>query len=267
MTTVSVPRSERPYDIVLFGATGFTGRLVADYLNTVPQLRWAIAGRNRSKLEALRNELARLVPRAEPLPVLIADSADAAALADVAGSTRVVCTTVGPYDIHGEPLVAACVKAGTDYCDLTGETPFIRRMVDTYHDAARASGARIVHCCGFDSIPSDLGTHVLQQSFNEHHGQPATRVRFELVRASGGFSGGTVASLLNVVQQATNPAVRRVLADPYSLNPAGERHGPDGGDRVAPHRDPRSGRWLGPFLMGPINTRIVRRSHALLGRP
>lgn len=178
-----------------------------------------------------------------------------------------MCTTVGPYDIHGEPLVAACADHGTDYCDLTGETQFIRRMIDRYHDRAVASGARIVHCCGFDSIPSDLGTFVLQSHAIARFAAPANRVRFHLVKASGGFSGGTVASMLNVVKQLKDPAIRRILGHPYALNPEGERKGPDKSDSIRPFRDPDSGVWNGPFLMGPINTRIVRRSHALRGRP
>lgn len=264
------PRAERPYDLVLFGATGFTGRLVAHELANEPGLAWALAGRSRDKLERLRDELVARNPAAahlRELSILVADSRDPRALQAVAAQTRVVCTTVGPYDLLGEPLVEACVAEGTDYCDLTGETPFIRRMVDRYHERARQTGARIVHCCGFDSIPSDIGVLALQREALARFGRPATRVRLHVLRAVGGFSGGTVASLLNIADRIGDPAVRRVLADPYALNPEGQRQGPDGRDDIRPRRDPSSGRWNGPFLMAPVNTRVVRRSHALLGHP
>lgn len=258
----------RPFDLILLGATGFTGRLVAHELAREPGLVWALAGRNAGKLERLVAELAERNPGRglEALPVLVADSHDAARLGELARQTRVVCTTVGPYDLLGEPLVAACAEAGTDYCDLTGETPFIRRMIDRYHGLALTRGARIVHGCGFDSIPSDLGVMALQEVAMARLGRPAERVRFTMKRAKGGFSGGTVASLLNVVEQVKDPAVRRIVGHPYALNPEGERRGPDRGDGVKPVRT-SNGRWLGPFLMGPVNTRVVRRSHALLGYP
>ena len=259
-------RAARPYDIVLFGATGFTGRLVARELAKEP-IRWALAGRNRPKLEALRDALAREWPECAALPILVADSQNEGQLAEVAKSTRVVCTTVGPYDLLGEPLVAACAEHGTDYCDLTGEVPFMRRTIDRYHDLAVARGARIVHCCGFDSIPSDLGTFVLQREAQNRFGQPATRVRFTMKKVRGGFSGGTAASMVHLVDALKDPALRKIVGHAYALNPEGERKGPDRGDPLKPERDRATGRWLGPFLMGPVNTRVVRRSHALAGFP
>jgi len=270
MSTARQNRHDRPFDVVLFGATGFTGTLVAHELARHYDLEWALAGRNASKLETLRADLATKHPgnaALRSLPILVADSADKGRLDEVAAQTRVICTTVGPYDLLGEPLVAACVDQGTDYCDLTGETPFIRRMVDTYHDRAVASGARIVHCCGFDSIPSDIGTFVLQREALRRFGRPAERVRFHMRKATGGFSGGTVASMLNMVEQLKDKAVRRIVADPYSLNPEGERSGPDARDGIKPERDATTGRWVGPLVMGPVNTRVVRRSHALRGFP
>lgn len=260
-------RAQRRFDVVLFGATGFTGRLVARELAGTDGLSWALAGRNPNKLEALRAELARERPALADLPILVADSANEAALAEVAKQTRVVCTTVGPYDLLGEPLVKACAEQGTDYCDLTGETPFIRRMIERYHDLAVARGARIVHCCGFDSIPSDLGVFALQREARERWGRPASLVRFTMKKAKGGFSGGTVASLVNVVERMKDPATRKAMGHAYALNPDGERKGPDRGDKLEPRRDPVTGRWLGPFLMAPVNTRVVRRSHALAGYP
>jgi len=261
----------RRHDIVLWGATGFTGSLVAEYLvrhTAFKGTKLALGGRSRAKLETLRRRLADTEAAAAHLPLVVADSHDRTSLDAMARDTRVVCSTVGPYATYGRELVAACVQAGTDYCDLTGEVQFIRAMVDDHHADAERSGARIVHCCGFDSIPSDLGTWMLQQAAIERHGAPLQRITFVLGASRGGFSGGTVASLVNVVQEAgEDPAIRRVLTDPYALNPKGERHGPDGPDLAKPRFDRELERWTGPFVMASINTRIVRRSNALLGWP
>ncbi len=258
----------REHDIVLWGATGFTGGLVAEYLAgrlASTGIALALAGRDRAKLEHLRDRLARREPAAAALPLVVADSHDRASLDAMVSACRVVCTTVGPYAKHGAELVASCVEHGADYCDLTGEVQFIRAMVDRHHEAARASGARIVHCCGFDSIPSDLGTWMLQETAIERHGAPLDAVTFVLGASRGGFSGGTVASLVNVLDEArSDPAVRRVVTDPYALNPEGERQGPDGPDLAGPRFDPELGRWTGPFVMAAINTRVVRRTNALL---
>ncbi|MEE4270326.1 MAG: saccharopine dehydrogenase NADP-binding domain-containing protein [Thermoanaerobaculales bacterium] len=259
----------RRHDIVLWGATGFTGELVAEYLVeglSETGVRLALAGRSRPRLEALRQRLAQERPAAAELPLVIADSHDRSSLDALAEETEVVCTTVGPYAHHGHELVAACVEAGTDYCDLTGEVPFIRAMIDRHHQRARSTGARIVHCCGFDSIPSDLGTLMLQEAAIARFGAPADRVLFVLGANRGGFSGGTVASLVNVIEEAKSDRhTRRIVGDPYALNPEGERHGPDGPDLARPRFDPELGRWTGPFVMAPINTRVVRRSNALAG--
>jgi short subunit dehydrogenase-like uncharacterized protein len=266
----SSPRDARPFDLILLGATGFTGRLVAEHLARTPSLRWALAGRNLARLEGVRADLARAAPHLAELPLLKVDTSDARAVGEMAAATRVVCTTVGPYDLLGEPVVAACAEHGTDYCDLTGEVPFVRRMIDGHHARASETGARIVHCCGFDSIPSDLGTWFLQQESMTRHGAPATEVRFTLEKVKGGFSGGTVASLMNVVKQLKDPAVRKVVGHAYALNPEGERRGPDRGDLMRPARvrgPDGADVWVGPFLMAPVNTRVVRRSHALLGWP
>ncbi len=257
----------REFDVVLFGATGFTGRLTAEYLAREygdGSLRWALAGRNAEKLAKVRDEIAAQSPSIAEVPLLVGDSHDRASLDAIAARTRVVCSTVGPYATYGSELVAACVAHGTSYCDLTGEVQWIRRMIDAHHEAASASGARIVHCCGFDSIPSDIGMFVLQEAAIERTGSPAGRVRFQLKKASGGFSGGTVASLLNVLAEAKDPQVRRVLGNPYSLNPEGERKGPDGQDLMRPARDEVTGTWVGPFVMAAINSRVVRRTNALL---
>src|SRR5215208_2353125 len=160
MRPMTAPRSARPFDVVLFGATGYTGRLVAERLaraSVAHPLRWALAGRDKAKLEKVREELAAQVPAAKDLALLVGDAHDDAAMKKIAAQARCVCTTVGPYLKYGAGVVAACAAEGTDYCDLTGETPFIRAMIDAHHEEAQKTGARIVHCCGFDSIPADLG--------------------------------------------------------------------------------------------------------------
>jgi len=260
----------RATDVIVWGATGYTGELVAEYLVARLQdtgLRLALGGRNRSKLEQLRRRMADSWPEAAELPLVVADSRDRAALEGIAADTEVVCTTVGPYAKYGHEMVAACAEQGTDYCDLTGEVQFIHAMIERHHERARLTGARIVHCCGFDSIPSDLGTLMLHHAMTK---RPARLDEVKLVvgASRGGLSGGTVASLLNVVVEAARDrSVRRIVGDPYALNPDGERHGPDGPDLQRPRFDPALGRWTGPFVMAAINTRVVRRSNALLGWP
>ena len=200
---------DRTFDIVLFGATGFTGRLVAEYLaNHAPaDVKIALAGRNTQKLEGIR---AGLPERARSWPLVVADSADAVSLARLAEQTKVVCTTVGPYAKYGMPLVKACAKAGTHYCDLTGEPQFMREAIDRFHEAARASGARIVHTCGFDSIPSDLGVQVLHEALG-----PLKRATYVVEILKGGVSGGTFASALNGLDEAkTDKTKRKALTDP-----------------------------------------------------
>ena len=259
-------RQAKDLDIVLWGATGFTGKLVAKYMaRHARETRWAIAGRNRGKLEALRAELEPLRKRDEPLPIIVGDSHDAASLDALTKRTKVVCTTVGPFARYGSDLVNACVNNGTDYCDITGEVHWIRRMIDRHHDAARASGARIVHCCGFDSIPSDLGTLMMQEQAISRFGAPFDWVKFYVMKTKGGVSGGTAASMVNLFEEiARDPSLRRMLADPYVLNPAGERHGLDGGDQAGVKFDADVPGWTAPFVMAAVNTRVVRRSNALL---
>ncbi len=257
----------REFHVVLFGATGFTGGLVAEELAKQRDLRWAMAGRDLNKLEAVRARLASVTPDAADVPLLVADSHDAHALGELAASTRVVCSTVGPYAHHGSELVAACAANGTSYCDLTGEPQWIRRMIDAHHTAAEKSGARIVHCCGFDSIPSDLGTFVLAESLRRRGARLAEATLY-VMAMRGGASGGTVASLLNVVDEARrDPETRKILLDPYGLCPEGERSGPDRRDSLRVERDHERDAWLGPFVMASINTRVVRRTNALLRYP
>ena len=255
----------REFELVLWGAPGFTGQLVAEYLvRHHPDTRLALAGRSREKLERVRAELAGLVPAAAELPLLVGDSFDRASLDAITSRAQVVISTVGPYAQYGEALVASCVANGTDYCDLTGESHFIRRMIDAHQSEAERTGARIVHCCGFDSIPSDLGTLMMQEEARARFGEPLAEVRFYAGETKGGASGGTIASMMNMLDEAKDPKVRRVLGDPYALNPEGERSGPDGSDRMGVRYDRDLGMWVGPFVMAAINTRVVRRSNALL---
>jgi len=254
----------RDYDLILFGASGFTGKLVAEYLQQTygngEELRWAIAGRNEHKLKAVAGELG-----APDTPIILADSGDPEALAGLAAKTTVVCTTVGPYALYGSQLVQACADAGTHYCDLAGEVQWMREMIDRHEKTARGSGARIVHTCGFDSIPSDLGTLFLQQAMRERAGVPARSVKLRIHRFSGAFSGGTVASMINLMEEAARDReLRRLIADPYALLPAGCPRGDDRNEQMEARYDEDFGRWTLPFIMAGINTRIVRRSNALL---
>ncbi len=257
-------RPERDFDLVLFGATGFTGRLVAEHVvRRRPALRLALAGRSRHKLERVRDDLAALDPAARDLPLVLADALEAASIGAVAARARVVCSTVGPFARYGRELARACAEQGTHYCDSTGETHFVRALIDAHHARAAQTGARLVPCCGFDSIPSDLGVFVVHQHLAAR-GKQLAEAHYRVRRMKGGVSGGTAASVLALAEEAGDPAVRRVLGDPYALCP-GEPRGPDGGDSRGPRRDADTGRFTAPFVMAAINTRIVRRSNALLG--
>lgn len=257
----------RTHDIVLFGATGFTGGLVAEYLAKKHRgARIALAGRDREKLARVQDELAKIDPGAARWPIRIADARDRGALAAIAKEAEVVCTAIGPYAKYGADLVAACVQSGTDYCDLTGEAQFIAKTIEAHHAEAVRTGARIVHCTGFDSIPSDLGTLMMHRAMSEAGGR-LEEVRFFMGKSSGGASGGTVASALHLLDEArSDPAIRKVLADPYSLVPSDAR-GPDTQDMKSLGRDRDLGTWTAPFLMAAINAKIVRRTNYLLDFP
>ncbi len=269
MSEKNIPRASRSIHVLLWGATGFTGKLTAEYLlktyGVRGDLKWALGGRSKAKLEAVRAELCAIDPRAAELAIVVGDSSDRASLDKIVRDVRVVCTTVGPYAIHGRELVAACVDAATDYCDLTGETPFIREMIDEHHARAKETGARIVHCCGYDSIPSDLGVLMLQEHAKKEHGARCTQVKYFAGESKGGISGGTIASMLNLVETASKDRkIARIAADPYALDPDREERGPDGADQRGVKYDEDLARWTGPFVMAAINTRVVRRSNALL---
>lgn len=262
--------SERRYDVVLFGATGFTGKLVAEYLARRAKangVRWAIAGRSQPKLEAVRRELATVDAALAELPIVVADSHDVPSLDRLVPETRVVCTTVGPYAKYGRELVRACARHGTSYCDLTGEPPFVRAAIDECHAKARETHARIVTCSGYDSIPSDLGAFLAWDFARRAHGEDLAWVKVFTGRTKGAASGGTVASAFGILDAAKESReVRRLLLDPHGLDP--ERvHGardPFEDDQRGVRFDRDLGRWTAPFVMASINARIVRRSHALL---
>lgn len=266
--------NDRPYDIIVYGATSFVGQILCAYLkqrhgsgpndptNGEAVVTWAIAGRNSAKLGDLADDLGLSVDH------LIADATDPTALAAMAAATHVVISTVGPYALYGSELVGACVEAGTDYCDLTGEPHWMQQMIDAHHDAATRTGSRIVHACGFDSIPSDLGVAYTQRMATELLGEHCHQISMRVKAMKGGASGGTIASMLNIVEEVKdNPDIRRVLTNPYALAPEGMRTGVRQHNVTVPMRDEASGRWVAPFVMATVNTRVVHRSHALRGRP
>jgi short subunit dehydrogenase-like uncharacterized protein len=255
-----------PVDVVLFGATGFTGRLVAEVLLARARagagFRWALAGRSAERLAAVR----QAIGAPDDVPLLTADATDATALARLVRQTRVVITTVGPYTRHGTALATACAEAGTDYVDLCGEPLWMAQMVRQLQAPAAASGARIVFSCGFDSVPFDLGVLFLQTEALQRFGQPLQRVQGRVLRMRGGLSGGTAASLLATLDATDgDPAATRLLADPFALTPG--FRGPVQPDGDSARQDQPGGPWSGPFVMAMINTKNVHRSNALRGHP
>jgi len=253
----------KPFDLVVHGATGFTGRLVVEYLlRRYPPssgVRWAMGGRNADKLAAVRDE----VGAPADTPLIVTDTTNPASLRALMDQTRLVLTTVGPYQLYGNELVAACASAGVDYVDLCGEPAWMRHMIDAHHAAAQASGARIVFSCGFDSIPFDLGVFKLQNDMRQRFGHPASRVRGRVRKMKGSFSGGTAASLkATMAAAATNPTVLDLLRNPFSLTPGFE--GPRQPPGHKPMVDEVLGLWVAPFIMAAINTRNVHRSNFLL---
>ncbi|MFB6311292.1 MAG: trans-acting enoyl reductase family protein [Salinirussus sp.] len=272
-----MPENGHHYDIVLWGATGFTGQLVAEHLaeRLAVDLEWAIAGRDPEKLTTVRENLEEIDPQLATVDILIGDAFDRESLNTIAEQTSVVCSTVGPYAEYGSELVAACVDQQADYCDLSGEIHWIQRMIDEHHDRARDKGVRIVHGCGFDSIPSDLGTLFIQNHAQDEFGTPCSRVRayitspsFELSKMAKATSGGTMASMKNLyATRAKDRQIRQTIDNPYSLAPNGERTGPDTGVQLRPAYDSLTDQWTAPFVMAGINEKIVRRTNAVLGYP
>jgi short subunit dehydrogenase-like uncharacterized protein len=258
--------SDRDVDVAVYGATGFVGKLTASYLSSHAPAgaRIALAGRSREKLEALR---AGLGAAAADWPLVVADAADPASLRALAASARVVATTVGPYSKYGLPLVEACAKAGTHYADLTGEVPFVREAIDKFDAVAKVSGARIVVSCGFDAIPSDLGVLELFNTVRRDGAGDLEETTLVVTALRGGVSGGTLDSMKVLVDaMKSDKALRRLVADPYALSPDREKEPALGRERElrTVSHDRELGMWRAPFLMASHNTRIVRRSNALL---
>ena len=255
------------YDIIVFGATSFVGQILVRYLidevvPRQPDLRWAMAARSLNKLNQLKADIGQ---GADSIPTMLVDASSYEQVSSMCQQTNVVISTVGPYAFYGEPLVKACVTHGTDYCDLTGETQWIKRMIDTYQKQAEASGARIVNCCGFDSVPSDLGVKALQQEAVSRFGSPAEQVMMGVKAMKGGASGGTIASLINVIEEAmANPKLKKQLANPYLLCPDNHpykvrQRTVKGSEYSELHQS-----WCAPFVMAAINERVVHRSNACL---
>lgn len=254
----------REFDLIVYGATGYTGRLVAEYLGqTYPDgVRWAMAGRSLTKLQEVRAELG--LP--DTIALLTANSDDPASLRALCERASVIITTVGPYQLYGSDLVAACAATGTAYVDLCGEPAWMRKMIDAHHAEAKASGARIVFSCGFDSIPFDLGVLTLQEAAVARFGRPAPRVKCRVRSMKGGFSGGTAASLkATMAAAAREPSLIPLLASPFALTPGHTgAHQPTG---LLPEYDGTIQAWVAPFVMAPINTKNVHRTNFLLGQP
>lgn len=260
--------SESQYEVIVFGATSFVGQILADYLlerhGTGGDLKWAIAGRSQSKLDELKNNLGS---KSKGLPVVVADAGNETDLRNMCDQADVIISTVGPYALYGSTLVKVCAETGTDYCDLTGELQWISKMIRQHEATAKKSGARIVHCSGFDSIPSDLGVHFLQQAAKEKFGEPCTKIKMRVKAIKGGMSGGTVASLMNVSKEiAKSPELRKEIANPYSLCPDSYNNPTRQPNVTFAEYDEDAKSWVAPFIMAGINTRVVQRSNALLGK-
>jgi short subunit dehydrogenase-like uncharacterized protein len=253
--------TDQKFDIIVYGASSFVGQIMTRYMHEQfadVSISWAIAGRSQSKLEKLSHDIGL-----SGIEILIADASDEDALKAMCGRGKVVISTVGPYALYGDTLVKVCAESGTHYCDLTGEPQWIRKMQERYAKAAQQSGALILHCCGFDSIPSDLGVHFLQQHALKQFGQTCSHINMRVAKLKGGASGGTIASIINMVKEAAGDAeLRRQLQDPYSLCPQGHDFTKQQRD-VKMAYDDEYGSWIAPFVMAAINTRVVHRSNAL----
>ena len=250
--------TQRPYDVILYGASGFVGKQTVAYFakhTDSPQIHWAIAGRNQAKLEKVRQEVG------VDVDIIPAEANDLEALASLVSQTRVLLNTAGPFALYGNAIVDACVRFGTHYVDITGETPWVKGLIDRYHAQAASEGTRIIPCCGFDSIPSDLGTYLVVRYLKEELGVACGQVK-AYFQAFGGFNGGTLASGFNLYDSGQIDQV----SDPFLLNPTQE-HSPQeielNRDPVSPQYAAEIGDWVAPFFMGQVNTRVVRRSAAL----
>lgn len=253
------------YDIVVFGATSFVGKILIQYLSNQyginAGLKWAIAGRSESKLTEVAKSLGA---HSDSLPIVIANADSEQDLKLMCSQTKVIVSTVGPYALYGESLVKICAQTGTDYCDLTGEPQWVRKMIDRYQTDAQATGAHIIHSCGFDCLPSDMGTYFTQQQSEKLFGMPCSNIKMRIKSMKGGASGGTVASLLNVVKEASKePSLLKELMDIYSLCPPSEKRRPKHAAIQTAKHDSDSGAWIAPFVMAGVNERVVLRSNAI----
>ena len=256
--------SEREFDLVVFGASGYTGKLVAEYIQNEyggdQSLKWALAGRNKDKLAGIKEDL----NLESDLTILKVDSNDQESLDAMTSAAKCILTTVGPYQLYGSNLVESCAKNGTDYVDLTGEPGWMYEMINEHKETAKKSGARIVFSCGFDSIPFDLGVYFVQQAVRDKFGKPAQHVRGRVKAMNGEFSGGTIASLgATMATLKEKPELIKVLANPFSLTEGFE--GPTQLDDSKVLLDEKLNMWVAPFVMAPINTKNIHRSNALLG--
>lgn len=257
-----MPNTDKPFDIVVFGASGYTGRLVAEYLATEyggTDLTWAMAGRSLDKLASIRTEMGI----SDAVALLEVDVDNPASVSEMVDACRVVITTVGPYQLYGDELVKQCAERGTDYVDLTGEPSWMHETIARFSEAAKLSGARIVHSCGFDSIPFDLGVYLLQQHAIAKTGEPVATVKGRVRAMNGTFSGGTIASMRATMASAkANPAIIQVLTNPFALTEGFS--GPEQPAGMAPQYDEELQSWSAPFIMAPINTKNIHRSNFLM---
>lgn len=259
----------KQYDIILWGATSFAGQIAAKYLlktyGVNQSVKWAIAGRSINKLETLKKDLHAINPQSKELDILIGDSDDYDSLINIVNKTKVVVSTVGPFLIYGQKLVQACVETGTDYCDLTGEAIFIRKMQDLYWEKAKQTGSRIIHCCGVDSIPSDLGVYFTNKKAIEQYNQPIVSANCYIKAFKGAFSGGTVASIINMLDTVKNDeSLTKMLSSPYALCPPNARSGIRQPSSATCSYSTEVKQWQSPFLMASINSKVVHNSNALL---
>ena len=254
---------DNKYDVVVWGASGFTGRLVCEYIyqnytKKGSDLKWAMAGRDLIKLKQIRGKFAN-----NTIPILIADSDDINSLNELTKNTKVICTTVGPYAKYGSKLVKSCIDNKAHYCDLAGEVQWMHKMITKHHDSAQKNEVKIVHTCGFDSIPSDMGVYFINKELKKNN-LAIKSIDMRVAGIKGGISGGTYASLSNVIEESyKDKSIYKILSNPYGLNPAGHQTGKDKKDLMKVVFDKISKNWIGPFVMASINTKVVRRSNAL----
>ena len=258
------------YDLVIMGATGFTGKLVVEYLIENygvenEEFTWAIAGRDKNKLETLRSSFKYIDSNSNKIPRLVVDSHDTNSLDKMTSISRLVISTVGPYLKFGEALVESCVKNGTHYCDLTGEVPFIRKSIDAFDIKAKKNNCRIVHSCGFDSVPSDIGVLLLQMDSLKRFDKPCDEVNLYVRSIRGGLSGGTIDSMISIFKYMdSNPVHRKLLKSPFSLNPRESLKNNTWQPILKSVKwDDDIQRWLCPFIMAGFNSRIVMRTNAI----